>query len=271
MAEGIIQVRNVSHAYGKKQVLDDISMDIVKGRLTGITGQSGCGKTTLLKIIAGLIEPDSGEVLIDGVDIFTLPRIKLLELRKEIGFIFQDGALLSNLSVFENVALPLRYHYDLPQEEVINRVESLLELYRVSDHRDMMPGHLSLGERKRIGVIRTLIMKPRIIFSDEPIGTMDAIVRNRVLDTLIQLRDDPEITLLTFTHNIDMIKQHADYIGILHDKRLLAYGKREDIVHSRDPMLKRILSIIVDETEMLAESVLGIMTGDLDGEPEPAE
>jgi phospholipid/cholesterol/gamma-HCH transport system ATP-binding protein len=271
MAEHIIQVRHVSHAYGRKQVIDDISLDIVKGKLTGVTGLSGCGKTTLLKIIAGLIEPDRGEVIIDGIDIFTLPRIKLLELRKKIGFIFQDGALLSNLSVFDNIALPLRYHYELSQNEIKNRVESYLDFYRVSDHRDMMPGHLSIGERKLIGVIRTLVMEPRIIFSDEPIGTMDAIVRQRVLDTMVTLRDDPEITILSFTHNIDMIKQYADYIGILHDRRLLAYGRREDIIHSSDPMLQRILSIIIDETEMLADSVLGIMTGDLDGEPEPAE
>jgi phospholipid/cholesterol/gamma-HCH transport system ATP-binding protein len=183
-----------------------------------------------------------------------------------MGFIFQDGALLSNISVFDNIALPLRYHYNMPLDEIEEKVLPLLEHYELAEYRDMMPGHLSVGQRKLLGIIRTIAMEPKIVFTDEPVGITDAIVRQRVTDTLVAFRDDPEITVVSVTHNIDLVKQYADYIGILHEKRLFAYDERNAIVHSRDPVLHRLLSIIIDEAEDMAEGVLEIMEGTGDAE-----
>lgn len=259
--ENVIEVRNVSHSFGENLVLDNISLDFPKGRLVTITGLSGSGKTTLIKIIAGLIEPDQGEVYIEGVDITKINRLKLFEMRKHMSFMFQSGALLNNLTVFDNIALPLSYHQNLSEKEIEERVHVALDQFDMTGYRDVLPSHLSMGQRKLIGVSRALIMKPTILFMDEPVGVMDAIVRERMINALIKMRDDPEVTIIAVTHNIDFIKHYPDYIAILHDKRIFAYGKRDEILKSRNPVLQRIMAIIVDETEMLAESVLGLMTG----------
>jgi phospholipid/cholesterol/gamma-HCH transport system ATP-binding protein len=262
VSDAVVEVRNVTHGFDGNPVLDDISMDIPKGKLTMITGLSGCGKTTLLKIMAGLLEPDVGSVYINGQDLFKLPRLRLFQVRQGMGFVFQDGALLSNLSVYDNIALPLRYHLNLPKGEIEEKVLTALENVSLAHYRHSLPGHLSVGQRKMVGVARALVMEPKIIFSDELVGITDAVYREQLINTMVRLRDDPEVTLVSMTHNIEMIKAYADFIGILHNKQLFAYAARDRIIHSRDPVLQRILSIIVDETEMIAESVLGIMEGD---------
>ncbi len=264
--ENIIEIREVSHSFGKNMLLDNISMDFPRGRLIMITGLSGCGKTTLIKIIAGLIEPDLGTVHIEGTDISKINRLKLFELRKHMAFMFQSGALLNNLTVFDNIALPLSYHFDMPEKEIEERVLMALDQFGMTGYRDAMPGHLSIGQQKLIGVARAFIMKPSIMFVDEPVGIMDAIIRERISDAIIRMRDDPAITIVAVSHNIDFIKQYADYIAILHDKRIFAYGRRDEILKSNDPVLQKIMSIIVDETDMLAESVLGIMKSKEDEE-----
>jgi phospholipid/cholesterol/gamma-HCH transport system ATP-binding protein len=258
--ENIIEIRNVRHSLGKNSVLDDVSLDIPRGRHIAITGLSGSGKTTLIKIIAGLIEPDGGEVTIEGVNISKINRLKLFEMRKKMAFMFQRGALLNNLTVFDNIALPLRYHKNLPEKEIDERVLTALDQFDLTGIKDTMPGHLPIGQRKLVGVARALIMEPAILFIDEPIGVMDAIVREQMANTMNSMKDDPNVTLVSVSHNIDLIKQFSDYIAILYDKRIFAFGKRDEILKSRDPILQRIMAIIVDETEMLAESVLGLMT-----------
>jgi phospholipid/cholesterol/gamma-HCH transport system ATP-binding protein len=259
--ENIIEIKDIHHSFGANTILKKVSLHIPRGRHVMITGLSGSGKTTLIKIIAGLIEPDRGEVYIEGVNIAKINRGKLFEMRTHMSFMFQTGALLNNLSVFDNIALPLNYHMDLPKDEIENRVISALDQFGLTGIRDSMPGHLSLGQRKLVGVARSLIIDPSILFIDEPIGVMDAIIREQMVTSLNTMRDNPSVTLVTVTHNIDYIKQHADYIAILHEGRIFAYGTRDEILKSHDPVLQRIMAIIVDETEMLAESVLGLMTG----------
>ena len=243
--ENIIEIRNIYHSFGTNTILKKVSMDIPRGRHVMITGLSGSGKTTLIKIIAGLVEPDEGQVYIEGVDISKISRSKLFEMRKHMSFMFQGGALLNNLSVYDNIALPLNYHMNLSKKEVEERVLSVLDQFGMVDIRDSMPGHLSMAQRKLVGVARALIVEPSILFIDEPIAVMDEIVRERMVNALNIMRDDPEVTLITVTHNIDFVKQYSDYIAILHDKRIFAYGKRDEILKSRDPVLQRIMAIIV--------------------------
>ncbi|MGQ9615514.1 MAG: ABC transporter ATP-binding protein [Spirochaetota bacterium] len=262
MEENIIEVKNIHHSFEEQVILNDISMSFPRGRLITITGPSGCGKSTLLKIIAGLIYPDRGSVTIEGIDVFSASRSKLFEMRKYFCFVFQDSALISNLNVFNNVALPLRYHHSLSEEEVEKRVLNILERCGIEGIRDALPAHLSLGQRKLVGFARGLVVEPRLIFLDEPVSGIDAIARKKMIDIIVPLRDDPEITLIVVSHNIDFIKEYADYIALLHDKNLIAYGKRDEILKSSNPILQSILSIIVDEGALVAKEVLGILKGE---------
>jgi phospholipid/cholesterol/gamma-HCH transport system ATP-binding protein len=260
MEEQIIEFRDVSISFGDAMILDSISMHIPKGKLVAVTGPSGCGKSTLLKIAAGLMPPDTGSVLIEGVDIFNVSRNALYEMRKNFAFVFQDGALLSNLTLYNNLALPLRYHYRLKDNDIERRVLATLEDFGLKNERGLMPAQLSIGQRKLASFARGLIIEPKLIFVDEPVSGIDAITLNRMVDKILPLRDDPGVTVIMVSHNLDFIKSSADYIALIYNNKLFAYGTRDDILKSKDPILQGIMSIIVDEQAMLAEEVLGILT-----------
>jgi phospholipid/cholesterol/gamma-HCH transport system ATP-binding protein len=240
--------------------LISISIRIPKGALVAITGPSGCGKSTLLKISAGLVHPDSGTVTIEGVDIFNVSRSTLYELRKSFAFVFQDGALISNLTLYNNLALPIRYHYRLSDEEIEQKVRAVLDDFGLYTERGLMPAQLSIGQRKLASFARGIIMEPRLIFVDEPVSGIDAITTQRMVDKLLPLRDDNKVTMVMVSHNLDFIKSSADYIALIYQNKLFAYGTRDDILKSEDPILQGILSIIVDEQAIVAEEVLEILS-----------
>ncbi len=258
----VIIIENISKDYSGQKILDSINMKIPRGKLIAITGISGCGKSTLLKIMAGLTYPDNGKVYIDGINIFQITRSRLFEMRKDFGFVFQDAALISNLSIFENIALPLRYHYNLNEDEIQKRVNNSLEDFDLLHIKNYLPAQLSMGQRKLVSFARALIMKPRILFFDEPVSGIDAIARQKMIEMILPLKDDPDITILMVSHNLDFIKQSADYIALLHQGSLFAFGTRNEILKSKDPIINKILSIIVDEEALIAEEVLGILTGE---------
>jgi phospholipid/cholesterol/gamma-HCH transport system ATP-binding protein len=262
MDTDMMSIENVSMSFDGKKVLDNISMQIPRGRLVAITGPSGCGKSTLLKISAGLIPPDDGRVIISGRDIFSVSRASLFDMRREFGFVFQDAALISNLTVFNNIALPLRYQLNLPENEIEERVHEVLDSFDLREIRDQLPAHLSGGQRKLVGFARALIVNPCLIFFDEPVTGIDAIHRQTMTEKILPLRDDPEITLIMVSHDLDFIKRYADYIALLYGGKLFAYGRRDDILKSDDPILQRVLSIIVDEGVRESEEILGLLTGD---------
>lgn len=256
-----LELKDVSIAFGDDLILDSISMNIPRGKLVTITGPSGCGKSTLLKIAAGLIPPDSGTVLIGGVNISNISRSVLFQMRKNFAFVFQDAALISNLNVFNNVALPLRYHHTLKEEEVENRVNEALKNFDLEDEKLLLPAQLSMGEKKLVSFARGLIIEPKLIFFDEPVSGIDAVALNKMVEKIIPLRDDPEITVIMVSHNLDFIKSYADYVALIYNSKLYAYGKRDEILKSTDPTINKILSIIIDEQAIVAEEVLGILTG----------
>ena len=260
--EKIVKVVDVSKKFQNQPVLESINMDIPRGKLVAITGTSGCGKSTLLKIVAALIYPDNGKVYIENTDIFQLSRKKLFEFRKDFGFVFQDAALISNLTIFDNIALPLRYHYNLPENEINKQVNSILDEFGLSHLKNYLPAQLSMGQRKLISFVRAIIMKPKLLFLDEPVTGIDAIARQKMTEMILPLRDDPNITVIMVSHNLEFIKQSADYIALLHQNKLLAYDKRDEIIKSQDPIINRILSIIIDEEALIAEEVLDILKGE---------
>ena len=239
MEEQIVELRDVSISFGGDVVLDSISMNIPRGKLVAVTGPSGCGKSTLLKIAAGLMPPDTGSVLIEGVDIFDISRNNLYEMRKNFAFVFQDGALLSNLTLYNNLALPLRYHYRLKDNDIERRVLAILDDFGLKNERGLMPAQLSIGQRKLASFARGLIIGPKLIFVDEPVSGIDAITLNKMVDKILPLRDDPGVTVIMVSHNLDFIKSSADYIALIHKNKLIAYGTRDDILKSSDPILSR--------------------------------
>jgi phospholipid/cholesterol/gamma-HCH transport system ATP-binding protein len=275
MNDYAVELNDVSVSFDGEPVLEGVSMAFPRGRLVAITGPSGSGKSTLLKIAAGLIPPDRGSVLIDGVDVWSLSRRALFERRREHAFVFQDAALLSNLDVYNNLALPLRYHFDLPAREIERRITGVLRSFDLEEEKRHLPAQLSMGEKKLVSFARGLLLEPRLIFLDEPVSGVDAIAREKIVNTIIPLRDDPDITLIMVSHNIELIKSAADYIALVFNRRLFAYGTRNEILKSRDPIVRKILSIIIDEEAAVADAVLGVLTGlELPdeapaGEPEP--
>jgi phospholipid/cholesterol/gamma-HCH transport system ATP-binding protein len=260
MNDPAVELKDVSLAFGEEPILISISIRIPKGALVAITGPSGCGKSTLLKISAGLVHPDSGTVTIEGVDIFNVSRSTLYELRKSFAFVFQDGALISNLTLYNNLALPIRYHYRLSDEEIEQKVRAVLDDFGLYTERGLMPAQLSIGQRKLASFARGIIMEPRLIFVDEPVSGIDAITTQRMVDKLLPLRDDNKVTMVMVSHNLDFIKSSADYIALIYQNKLFAYGTRDDILKSEDPILQGILSIIVDEQAIVAEEVLEILS-----------
>jgi len=257
----ILKLNNISMSFGQEKILDRISMSFPRGKLITITGPSGCGKSTLLRIVAGLIYPDEGEVIIEGINIFNISRSSLFRMRRDSAFVFQDAALISNLSVYENIALPLRYHYTLGEKEIKKRVMNILEEFDLQEEKDFLPANLSFGQKKLVSFARSLIMEPKLLFFDEPVSGIDAIAREKIVGKILPLRDNPEVTLIMVSHNLEFIKNFADYIALLYKKKLFAYGTRNEILKSDDPILQRILSIIMDEEAQLAEEILGILTG----------
>lgn len=262
MDDYILELKDISLTFGDETILDNISMKFPKGRLIAITGPSGCGKSTLLKISAGLVSPDKGKVFIEGHDIFELSRTALFKMRREFAFVFQDAALISNLTVYNNIALPLRHHYNSPEDEINRKVTGILKNIDLEDDRDLLPAQLSMGQRKLASFARGLVLEPGLIFFDEPISGTDAITREKIINIILSLKDDPEITLILVSHNLDFIKSSADYIALIYENRLIAYDEKDEILRSTDPIIQRILSIIIDEEATVAEEVLGILTGE---------
>lgn len=258
--ESVVELKNVSFSLDNEPVLENISMSFPRGKLAAITGPAGCGKSTLLKLAAGLLCPDSGSVYIEGKQPSTLPTKELFQMRKNSAFVFQDAALISNLSVFDNIALPLRYHHRFKEAEIVQKVEQMLNSFNLDNERDLLPAHLSTGQRKLASFARALIIEPSLIFFDEPIAGIDAVACTRIIDRILPLRDDPGITIIMASHNLDFIKSSADYIALLYRHRLFAYSQRDHILKSTDPVLQQILSIIVDEEEAVANEILKILT-----------
>ncbi len=261
MDKTFLQLIDISLRFGEEIILDNISMNFPKGKLIAITGPSGCGKSSLLKITAGLINPDSGKVLLDDVNLTSISRQALFKMRKDIAFVFQDAALISNLSAFENIAFPLRHHYNPVESEVNERVSEVLKNFGLENEKYLLPSHLSFGQRKMVSFARGLILNPKLIFFDEPVSGIDVITREKIINRILPLKEDSEITIILVSHNIDFIKNHADHIGLIDDGRLIAYGEKDGILKSDDAIIQKILSIIIDEEAVVAEEVLDILMG----------
>ena len=238
----IIQLRGVTKRFGSHTVLSDISFDIPKGCITAIMGPSGTGKSVLLKTIIGLLRPEAGEIWIDGTNIVGLPEKKLYEVRRKLGVLFQDGALFGSMSIYDNVAFPLREHTSKPEGEIKAIVHEKCEMVGLMDHLMKLPGEISGGMKKRAGLARALALDPEIVLFDEPDSGLDP-VRVAYLDNLV--RETQAATGSTFviiTHNIASVMRTADFVAVLFRSNLVRAASREDMVADPSPVLRQFLA-----------------------------
>ena len=200
-----VEFRNVSFAYEDKDVIEDLSFKLAKGEIKIILSGSGGGKSTILKLILGLLKPDTGEIFINGEDITPLGETELQRVREPMGMVFQEGALFDSLSVYENVAYRLQEH-EMSEEEVEREVRSLLKFVRLEDEIDKLPSELSGGMRKRVSIARALVGNPKIVLFDEPTVGLDPITSGTICDLIIELRDLEDVSAIVVTHEMDVVK-----------------------------------------------------------------
>lgn len=214
-SESVIEVRNLVAHYGEQLVLNDVSFDVPKGEIFVILGGSGCGKTTLLKHMTGLLTPTSGQVYYSGTDITTLDEDQLSQVQQHIGIAFQSGALFNSLTVGENVALPMREYTEMEEDLIEATVLLKLSLVGLASAKDLLPEQLSGGMRKRAGLARAIALDPPIVYFDEPSAGLDPIMASGLDELILDLKRLLGITFIIVTHELESIKKIADHVLML--------------------------------------------------------
>lgn len=242
MPDVMIEMADVHKSFGRQKVHAGVDLNVIKGAITVIIGPSGTGKSVLLKEMMGLILPDSGKITVDGVNIGTASKKRLLELRKKFGILFQSAALFDSMTVSENVAFPLREHTKLPDDEIKLIVADRLRMVGLSDANDKYPSELSGGMKKRVGLARALALEPEIMLYDEPTAGLDPIMTDVVDDLICDTQKKLGITSVVITHDIKSVKKISDYIGMIYNGKIVRYGTLTDFETTDDPYVRQIFS-----------------------------
>jgi phospholipid/cholesterol/gamma-HCH transport system ATP-binding protein len=237
-----VELRDVTKTFGDRRVLDRVSLAVAPGRSLCILGRSGTGKSVALKHIVGLIQPDSGEVAIDGEVITGLSPPELARVRRRIGFLFQNAALFDSISVGENVAFPLRRHTRLAEAAIRARVGELLASVGLEREYEKMPADLSGGMRKRAGLARAMALDPSTLLVDEPSAGLDPVTAGEVDALLGRTREHSRTTLIVVTHNIPSARAIGDDLVFLHDGRVLARGTPDELDRSDVPLVRQFMT-----------------------------
>jgi len=232
-----VRVSGLRKAFGEQVVLDGIDLEVARGEALTVLGRSGTGKSVLLKLIVGLQKPDAGSIQIGGQEIGGLPLDRLNEIRKKVGFLFQQAALYDSLTVEENVAFPLRRHTDLAEGEHKARVRDLLSRMGMEKDLDKMPAEISGGMKKRIGLARALALEPEIMLLDEPTAGLDPITAAEIIDLIRQLRRAREMSAIVVTHDLRSVEALADRVALLHEGDIVVEGPFEEVQKSDDPFV----------------------------------
>ncbi len=237
----LVEVRELCFGYGRRLIFDHIDLDIPRGKVTAIMGPSGTGKTTLLRLIGGQIRPASGSIRFDGVDVHQQSRSGLYDLRKRMGMLFQNGALLTDLSVFENVAFPLREHTQLPESMIRDLVLMKLEAVGLRGARDLAVDELSGGMARRVALARAIALDPEMVMYDEPFTGQDPIslgVLARLIRTLNQALG---LTSIVVSHDVAELLSIADQVCVLSGSKVIAQGTPDQVRQSVDTRARQFL------------------------------
>ncbi len=234
-----VQIRGLRTVLGGKAIFDGVDLDVARGRITAIMGPSGTGKTTLLRHITGQLAPDAGEIRVDGVNVPSLRRSQLFDVRERIGYLFQNSALLTDFSVFENVAFPLRQHLRLPEELIRNIVLTRLQAVGLRGAADLMPAELSGGMARRVALARAIVRDPSLIIYDEPFVGLDPIALNQVLKLIRTLNDSLGITSILVAHEFAAVRRVADHVYLIAGGRIAAQGHPEELATRDSPWTRQ--------------------------------
>lgn len=244
--ESIIEIKNLSFSRGDRKIFEDLSLNIPAGKVTAIMGPSGTGKTTLLKLIAGQLQPDKGQVLVNGEDVHKLRRKKLYELRRKMGMLFQSGALLTDLNVFDNVAFPVREHTQLPEEIIRPLVLMKLQAVGLRGAQALKVSELSGGMARRVALARAIALDPEMIFYDEPFVGQDPITMGVLIELIRKLNDSLNLTSVAVSHDVNEVLSIADYACVLSEGRIIAEGTAESLLASSSDYVKQFLQGLPD-------------------------
>ena len=234
----MIEIKNLSISFSDQEILKNINFTISENKITIIVGQSGTGKSVLMKCIEGLIEPDEGSIIIDEKNIYTLNKPELNETRKMMAMLFQGSALLDSLNVYQNVALPLIEHTELSEAEILEEVTDKLELVGLKDVLTKMPSELSGGMKKRVALARAIILKPKYIIYDEPTTGLDPIIANEISNLILKLQDQYNIASIIITHDMDCIRKIKGHIMMIHEKKIVFDGTYSDFITDERKIIK---------------------------------
>jgi phospholipid/cholesterol/gamma-HCH transport system ATP-binding protein len=238
----LIRLDHVSKSFGRRAVLEDVSFQVSTGEAFCILGKSGTGKSVTLKLMIGLLPSDRGSIVIDGEELQALDRKSLLEVRKRIGFMFQDGALFDSIPLGENLAFPLRRHTSKSEKEIREVVREKLSEVGLEKELNKMPADLSGGMRKRAGLARALVLDPPILLADEPGSGLDPMTSSEIHGLLRELKERQGTTLVVVTHDAARVHGFADRLGILDRGRMIACGTPEELADSRDELVRALAS-----------------------------
>jgi phospholipid/cholesterol/gamma-HCH transport system ATP-binding protein len=245
-SETLVRIRNLHFRRGRRAIFDGIDLDIPRGRITAILGPSGTGKTTLLRLIGAQIAPTQGTVEVDGRDVHRLPLDELYEQRKRIGMLFQSGALLTDLSLFENVAFPLREHMRLPESMIRSLVLMKLEMVGLRGARDLYPRELSGGMARRAALARAIALDPMMIMYDEPFSGQDPISMGILVRLIKTLNDTLGITSVLVSHDVAETCTIADYIYVLSGAKIVGAGTPQELQAEHSPTVRQFMSGMPD-------------------------
>ncbi|WP_372874935.1 ATP-binding cassette domain-containing protein [Pseudomonas sp.] len=241
-----VELKNLSFQRGDRDIFNDIDIRIPRGKVTGIMGPSGCGKTTLLRLIGAQLRPSKGEVWVNGQNLPSLSRSELFDQRKQMGVLFQSGALFTDLDVFENVAFPLRVHTQLPDEMIRDIVLMKLQAVGLRGALELMPDELSGGMKRRVALARAIALDPQILMYDEPFVGQDPIAMGVLVRLIRLLSDALGITSIVVSHDLAETASIADYIYLVGDTQVLGQGTPDELMNSDNPRVRQFMQGIPD-------------------------
>lgn len=242
MEDIIIELKEVHKSFGRHEVHKGINIKVPRGGITVILGPSGTGKSVLLKEMMGLIMPDKGEVIVDGIDITKISKRELVNIRKRFGMLFQNAALFDSMTVYENVAFPLREHTKLKEKQIKEIVIEKLRLVGLKDVENKMPSELSGGMRKRVGLARAIVLEPQIILYDEPTTGLDPIMRDVVDDLIYSTQKHLNITSVVISHDIDSAFKIADYMAMIYAGNTILNDTKDNFKNSDNPYVQQFIN-----------------------------
>ena len=237
----MIELKDLYKAFGQKKVLQGFSLTVPEGETMVVIGYSGTGKSVAIKHIVGLLEPDAGEVWVDGQRVDTLSRNDLFELRRHIGYVFQFAALFDSMTIGENVAMGLRKQGKLTEVEIVARVDEALNLVDLPDVQNRMPAELSGGMRKRVGIARAIALRPKYILYDEPTTGLDPVTSATIDALMVRMREQLGVTGIVITHDMRSAYTVGTRIAMLYEGTIRAVGTIDEIQQSTDPIVRQFI------------------------------